>query len=208
MRDLNIDFMDLYKRTDRFIKDAYSSSEGVSEYIRLMEVDFTRGSINIRGWDSDYDNLKHIRWIRNQLAHEVSYDCDICSESDYEWLEGFYKRLFSSDDPLAALRKMNMRSAAERVGKRQTSNNSDQSPREVSSPPQRPDSDIKTVAERVGKQRNYISYYVPRDVCDPPQKPGNNKSSRCLSAILTMFLLFVLPVSIVILILCICNNQM
>lgn len=31
MRDLNIDFMDLYKRTDRFIKDAYSSSEGVSE---------------------------------------------------------------------------------------------------------------------------------------------------------------------------------
>ena len=34
MRDLNIDFMDLYKRTDRCIKDAYSSSEGVSEYIR------------------------------------------------------------------------------------------------------------------------------------------------------------------------------
>ena len=31
MRDLNIDFMDLYKRADCFIKDAYSSSEGVSE---------------------------------------------------------------------------------------------------------------------------------------------------------------------------------
>ncbi len=35
MRDLNIDFMDLYKRTDRFIKDAYSSSEGVqSTYVQ------------------------------------------------------------------------------------------------------------------------------------------------------------------------------
>ncbi len=65
MRDLNIDFMDLYKRTDRFIKDAYSSSECVSEYIRLMEVSFNRGSANIRSWKSDYDNLKHIRWIRN-----------------------------------------------------------------------------------------------------------------------------------------------
>ena len=81
MRDLNIDFMDLYKRTDRFIKDAYSSSEGVSEYIRSMESCFNRGISRVQGWKSDYDNLKHIRWIRNQLAHEVSYDSDICSFS-------------------------------------------------------------------------------------------------------------------------------
>ncbi len=137
MRDLNIDFMDLYKRTDRFIKDAYSSSEGVSEYIRLMDTDFIRGSTNIRGWKSDYNNLKHIRWIRNQLAHEVSYNSDICSVIDYEWLEEFYKRLFSSDDPLATLRKIDMKAATERVGKRQTDNGSYQEPREVYTPPQR-----------------------------------------------------------------------
>ncbi len=208
MRDLNIDFMDLYKRTDRFIRDAYSSSEGVSEYIRLMEADFVRGNVNIRGWNSDYDNLKHIRWIRNQLAHEVSYDCDICSEGDYEWLEGFYKRLFSSDDPLAALRKTDMKPAAECVEKRQTDKSSDRSPRDVSTPLQRPDSDIKTATERVEKRQNYISYYVPIDVCNPPQEPGKNKSSGCLSAFLIMFLIFVLPVSILILILCFCNNQM
>ena len=105
MRDLNIEFMDLYKRIDRFIKDAYSSSEGVSEYIRLMERHSDEGNIRVYSWKSDYKNLKHARWIRNQLAHEVDYDSDICSDDDYEWLEDFYNRLFSSDDPLSLLRK-------------------------------------------------------------------------------------------------------
>lgn len=136
MRDLNIDFMDLYKRADRFIKDAYSSSEGVSEYIRLMEDDFIKGSSNIQGWKRDFDNLKHIRWIRNQLAHEVSYDSEICSVNEYEWLEEFYERLFSAEDPLAVLRKIEMKAASERVGKRQPDNNSYQTPREVYTPPQ------------------------------------------------------------------------
>ena len=112
MRDLNIDFMDLYKRTDRFIKDAYSSSEGVSEYIRSMESCFNRGNGSVQGWKGDYDNLKHMRWIRNQLAHEVSYDSDICSFDDYEWLDNFYKRLFSATDPLGELRKLEMTPSA------------------------------------------------------------------------------------------------
>ena len=118
MRDLNIDFMDLYKRTDRFIKDAYSSSEGVSGYIRAMESISIIGLRSVQGWKNDYDNLKHIRWIRNQLAHEVSYDSDICLPSDYEWLDNFYKRLFSSSDPLSILRKMNMKTNSERPAER------------------------------------------------------------------------------------------
>ncbi len=137
MRDLNIDFMDLYKRTDRFIKDAYSSSEGVSEYIRLMEAVFNRGSVKIQGWKSDYDNLKHIRWIRNQLAHEVSYDSDICAETDYEWLESFYERLFSAEDPLAMLRKIDTQTADHHVGKQQTDNSSYQAPGAENTPTQR-----------------------------------------------------------------------
>ena len=162
MRDLNIDFMDLYKRTDRFIKDAYSSSEGVSEYIRLMEASFNRGNANIRGWKSDYDNLKHIRWIRNQLAHEVSYDSDICSESHYEWLEDFYKRLFSSDDPLGTLRKNDMKVAAQRAGKRRIDNRPQQSPRTVYPPPQ-----------------------------TMQQRPNVNKSAGCLSTFMMMLMLSV-----------------
>ena len=161
MRDLNIDFMDLYKRADRFIKDAYSSSEGVSEYIRLMEASFNRGSANIRGWKSDYDNLKHIRWIRNQLAHEVSYDSDICSESDYEWLDDFYKRLFSSTDPLGELRTFEHKVSYSR-SKPSAANRPQQSPRVVYPPPQ-----------------------------TMQQRPNVNQSAGCLSIFMMMLILSV-----------------
>ena len=105
MRDLNIDFLDLYKRVDRFIRDAYSSNEGVSEYIRKMEINNYKGICYVQTWTSDYEKLKHLRWIRNQLAHEVGYDSDICEESDYVWLESFYQHLFSAEDPLAVMVK-------------------------------------------------------------------------------------------------------
>ena len=162
MRDMNIDFMDLYKRTDRFIKDAYSSSEGVSEYIRSMESCFNKGNSSVRGWKNDYDNLKHVRWIRNQLAHEVSYDSDICSFYDYEWLDNFYKRLFSSDDPLGTLRKMEMKATVEHAGKRQTDNGTQQAPRVVYPPPQ-----------------------------IMQQRPTVNQSSGCLSTFMMMLILSV-----------------
>lgn len=171
MRDLNIDFMDLYKRADRFIKEAYSSSEGVSEYIRLMEADFIKGSSNIQGWKRDYDNLKHIRWIRNQLAHEVSYDSEICSVNEYEWLEEFYERLFSTEDPLAELRKIEMKAASERVGKRQPDNNSYQTPREV-------DADKN-------------SYQMPREVYTPSQRSRSNKPDGCLIAFVMILIIII-----------------
>ena len=105
MRDLNIDFMDLYKGVDKFIRDAYSSAEGVSEYILMMEKNMYSGRRYVYSWDDDYSKLKHLRWIRNQLSHEVGYDSDICEESDYDWLDDFRRRLFSSYDPLAAMNK-------------------------------------------------------------------------------------------------------
>ena len=176
MRDLNIDFMDLYKRTDRFIKDAYSSSEGVSEYIRLMEAGFNRGNANILGWKSDYDNLKRIRWIRNQLAHEVSYDSDICLLSDYEWLEDFYNRLFSATDPRGRLRKFEDFASSNNL-KPTTANRPQQTPEVTFPPPQT------------------ISPQQSPDVTFPPpqtmqQEPSVNQSSGCLGAFIIMLLLF------------------
>ena len=106
MRDLNIDFMDLYKSVDRFIRDAYSSAEGVSEYIRQMEQNDFKGRRYVATWGADYDKLKRLRWIRNQLSHEVGYDSDICEESDYDWLDTFRGRLYSSNDPMAIMNKV------------------------------------------------------------------------------------------------------
>ena len=105
MRDLNIDFMDLYKSVDRFIRDAYSSTEGVSEYIRQMEQYDFKGRRYVTTWGADYDKLKRLRWIRNQLSHEVGYDSDICEDADYDWLETFSHRLYSTNDPLSVMNK-------------------------------------------------------------------------------------------------------
>ena len=105
MRDLNIDFLDLYKRVDRFIKDAYASSEGVSEYLRQMEHNAFKGRSLVSTWATDYNQLKRLRRIRNQLSHEVGYDADLCEEDDYQWLEEFRNRLFTADDPMAVLRR-------------------------------------------------------------------------------------------------------
>ena len=105
MRDLNIDFLDLYKRVDRFIKDAYASSEGVSEYLRQMEHNAFKGRSLVSTWATDYNQLKRLRRIRNQLSHEVGYDADLCEEDDYQWLEEFWNRLFTADDPMAVLRR-------------------------------------------------------------------------------------------------------
>ena len=184
MRDLNIDFMDLYKRTDHFIKDAYSSSEGVSEYIRLMEAGFNRGNANIQGWKSDYDNLKHIRWIRNQLAHEVSYDSDICSLSDYEWLEDFHERLFSATDPLGRLRRFEELASSNKP-KPMTPNRPQQSPRVEFPPPQ-----------TISPQQSLGMAYPPPQTMQ--QKPRVNQSSGCLSAFITMLILIVSFVVIII----------
>lgn len=177
MRDLNIDFMDLYKRTDRFIKDAYSSSEGVSEYIRLMEAGFNRGNVNILGWKSDYDNLKHIRWIRNQLAHEVSYDSDICLLSDYEWLEDFYNRLFSATDPLGKLRKFEDSVSSNKL-KPTTANRPQQLPREEFPPPQ-------TIIPQQSPRVEFLSPQTKQ------QKPSVDQSFGCLCAFIIMLILLV-----------------
>ena len=98
----------MYKSVDRFIKDAYASSEGISEYIRRMEAVTSRGIRFVRSWQQDYEMLKRVRWIRNQLAHEVGYDSDICNKSDYDRLSSFNKRLYAAEDPLALLRKQEM----------------------------------------------------------------------------------------------------
>lgn len=105
MRDLNLKFLELYKSTDRFIKDAYQSTEGFTEYVRQMESEEREGKRRVSGWADDLKQIKHLRWIRNQLAHEVDYDSDICKQKDYELLTSFQYRLHNADDPLSLLQK-------------------------------------------------------------------------------------------------------
>ncbi len=120
MRELNVDFADLYKEVDNFIKDAYSSEHGVSEYLRQMEAETLKGRRLLSAWDTDYKELKRLRWIRNQLSHEVGYDSDITEEFDYDWLKNFRARLYSSSAPLSVLRKAEESEKQKRVANRRT----------------------------------------------------------------------------------------
>ena len=65
-----------------------------------------RGSYLVRGWDDDLKQLKHYRWVRNQIVHEP--DCsedNMCDAGDAEWIDTFYSRIMNQTDPLAMYRK-------------------------------------------------------------------------------------------------------
>ena len=107
MRELNIDFQETYKSVDKFIRDAYGSTEGVTEYIRTMEESY-RDGFSLLGqieWEREYKRLKDVRHKRNMLAHEASIDSDVCEEDDLDWLNDFKERLYSGKDPLAILNR-------------------------------------------------------------------------------------------------------
>lgn len=88
MIEKNVEFQEKYKQLDTLCKDIFSSKDGVSVYISE--------------WENVYKQLKHLRWIRNQLAHEVgAFNSDICSDFDLKWLTDFYDSILNRTDPLA-----------------------------------------------------------------------------------------------------------
>lgn len=120
MREINIDFEEKYKETDNYIKDAWSTEQGVSSYITMMENTPASKRKDIASWDADLKQLKHLRWIRNQLAHEVSIDSDICQAEDYAWLYRFCNRLYDGTDPLGKLMKAEKNRRTKTAGARHT----------------------------------------------------------------------------------------
>lgn len=101
MRELNIESQEQYKRIDKLCREMYSSKEGVSTYIQDMENTFYDVRCGVNDWDKVYKELKHVRWMRNQLAHDVSIDTDFCEQSDIEWVKWFYNCIIECNDPLA-----------------------------------------------------------------------------------------------------------
>ena len=61
----------------------------------------------VKDWENEYSNLKHVRWIRNQLAHEVgTLNSDIVEENDILFLSNFYNNIINANDALSVLRKI------------------------------------------------------------------------------------------------------
>ena len=83
----------------------FETQYGVSAYIEEM-LNNPHGSFLVRGWENDLKQLKHYRWIRNQIVHEPDcYEQNMCESGDDEWLDDFYERIINQTDPLTLYAK-------------------------------------------------------------------------------------------------------
>jgi hypothetical protein len=99
-------FLEVYKNLDELCKHILSSDIGVSKYIEDMEKEI-QGSFYVTDWEKDYKKLKHIRWIRNQLVHDTnSFENNIVTTDDIEWLKEFQTRIIKCTDPFSLLNQM------------------------------------------------------------------------------------------------------
>lgn len=99
MDAVQIELLEEYKYVDSICRDILSAEKGVTAYIEQMEATPPAIWCKIAGWDDDYRKLKHIRWLRNQIAHDTGYVQ--CTSSDVAWLKAFHNRLLTQRDPLA-----------------------------------------------------------------------------------------------------------
>ena len=98
-------FLESYKRLERLCRDVMDDDRQVSAYIDEM-VRLSDGSRWVSGWDRDLKQLKHYRWVRNQIVHDP--DCseeNMCGPEDVRWIEDFYARIMNQTDPLALYRR-------------------------------------------------------------------------------------------------------
>ena len=101
MSRLNDEFMEIYKRIDAFCRDIYRADKGVTSYIDEMSR-IGGATWGVLGWNETLNKLKNYRHIRNAYTHDVgtSYT-DICTQEDVEWLQSFYDKLMSAQDPIS-----------------------------------------------------------------------------------------------------------
>lgn len=116
MIDLNLRFQESYKRLDALCKDIFTSTDGVSRYIYEMEIANPLYYRSVPNWDRVYKQLKHLRWVRNQFAHEVgTLESDLCTENDIAWLAEFYDSILTTTDPLAQVGRIKRESERRQV---------------------------------------------------------------------------------------------
>ena len=112
---LNYEFFDEFKALDNLCRDIYGESIdnklGVTLYLEDMDRKAYQGAFKVSGWTSNYNYLKSVRNIRNELAHSRnSMTVDICSQEDIDFVRSFRTRILNQTDPIAMLRKQSTQS--------------------------------------------------------------------------------------------------
>ncbi len=104
MQELDNEFFESYKRLDRLCSDIYGCRNGVSLYIEDMERTPYQEQLAAPTWTQAYKTLKHLRWVRNQIAHDPG-PVQICEASDLQAVNSFYDDIMFGRDPLTQLRR-------------------------------------------------------------------------------------------------------
>ena len=103
------EYFTLYKSVDAIRRDMFREERhfngkgeevfGVSAYIRIMEEEDPSISAVFPEWKDYYKTLKHLRWLRTQIAH--STEVSQCSADDLKDLKSFHSQLLKRTDILA-----------------------------------------------------------------------------------------------------------
>ena len=104
MDAIQIELLEEYKYVDAICRDMLGAEKGVSAYIEQLDETPVTVRYWITEWNDEYRQLKHIRWLRNQIAHSTGYV--ECTQSDLDWLKGFHNRLLTQQDLLAKARRV------------------------------------------------------------------------------------------------------
>ena len=99
MDAIQIELLEEYKYVDAICRDMFGAEKGVTAYIEQLDKTPVTVRYWITEWNDEYKQFKHIRWLRNQIAH--STESVECSQADVDWLKGFHNRLLTQQDLLA-----------------------------------------------------------------------------------------------------------
>ena len=107
MNQLNVAFLETYKRLDKLCQELYDDNKGVTSYIDDLKQQSAIGRRRIPGWDHDLNQLIALRHLRNRLTHEVgTMEKPLCTQEEIEEIETMHQRILSRTDPLAQLQKV------------------------------------------------------------------------------------------------------
>ena len=98
-------FIESYKHLEKLCGEVLNDDRRISANIDEMQ-STPRGALYVSSWDEDLEMLKHYRWVRNQIVHEVGCtEQNMCDPEAAPWLDDFYSRIMNESDPLTLYRK-------------------------------------------------------------------------------------------------------
>ena len=112
MDAIQIEFLEEYKYVDAICRDMLGAEKGVTAYIEQLDETPMTVRYWITEWNDEYKQLKHIRWLRNQIVHSTGNV--ECTQFDLDWLKDFHNRLLTQQDLLAKAHRVIQESQIQR----------------------------------------------------------------------------------------------